>query len=261
MENKILNNKENSKSKDLRNYDKFPIIIKDKLHEMLIIQICISALFLIFVLSLDIPMDRKMFLIYTSILVDIKTLRDMSFATRIYIKNNFIEKRKENILVAKISTENIDKIYKTLDSALPKNNFDINGSKMLIIFTIFYFLILVLADGFLFMFLVTIYILAICIVGFLLPQFFVHWKYKAKNTSWFYDMLFLKDKNGNFLNFLITDDKEYGELKEYFWQKSKINLDNTIQKISALYEIDKNTLNKYRRVGILATKKDKIIQS
>ena len=57
-------------------------------------------------------------------------------------------------------------------------------------------------------------------------------------------MLFLKDKNGNFLNFLITDDKEYSELKEYFWQKRKINLDNTKQKISAIYAINKNTLNK-----------------
>ncbi|MDA3056799.1 MULTISPECIES: hypothetical protein [unclassified Campylobacter] len=245
MENKLLNNKENSKSKDLRDYDKEPIIIKDKLHEMLIIQICISTLFLIFVLSLNIPMDRKMFLIYTSILVDIKTLREMSFRTKIYIKNNFIEKRKDNILVAKINIENIDKIYKTLDSALPKNNFDINGSKMLIIFAIFYFSILVLTDGVLFMILVILYLIAICVIGFLLPQFFVHWKYKAKNTSWFYDMLFLKDKNGNFLNFLITDDKEYGELKEYFWQKSKINLDNTIQKISAIYEIKKQDLKHF----------------
>ena len=228
-----------------RNYDLEPIIIKDKLHEMLIIQICISTLALIVVLVLDIPTDRKMFLIYTSILVDLKTLKDLSFTTKIYIKNDFIEKKKDNILVAKIDTNSIDKIFKTLDSALPKNNFDINGSQMVIVFTILYFLLLVATDGIFFMFLVMLYIAVICVAGFLLPQFYIHWKYGAKKANWFYDMLFLKDKDGNFLNFLITDDKEYNQLKEYFWQKFKINLDSVKQKFSAIYEIKKQDLKHF----------------
>lgn len=67
----------------------------------------------------------------------------------------------------------------------------------------------------------------------------------SKKANWFYDMLFLKDKDGNFLNFLITDDKEYNQLKEYFWQKFKINLDSVKQKFSAIYEIKKQDLKHF----------------
>ena len=78
----------------------------------------------------------------------------------------------------------------------------------------------------------------------LIPQFIIHYKEKAKNTDWLYDVLFVKGKDGNFLNFMISNDKEYFELKEYFWAKFKINLDNTERKRTVLFEASKKDLKK-----------------
>ena len=68
---------------------------------------------------------------------------------------------------------------------------------------------------------------------------------EQKKPTGFTICFFLKDKDGNFLNFLITDDKEYNQLKEYFWQKFKINLDSVKQKFSAIYEIKKQDLKHF----------------
>ena len=78
----------------------------------------------------------------------------------------------------------------------------------------------------------------------LIPQFIIHYKEKAKNTDWLYDVLFVKGKDGNFLNFMISNDKEYFELKEYFWTKFKINLDNVERKRTMLFEANKKDLKK-----------------
>ena len=43
---------------------------------------------------------------------------------------------------------------------------------------------------------------------------------------------------------MISNDREYFELKEYFWKKFKINLDNVERKRTALFEANKKDLEK-----------------
>ena len=43
---------------------------------------------------------------------------------------------------------------------------------------------------------------------------------------------------------MISNDKEYFELKEYFWTKFKINLDNAERKRTVLFEANKKDLKK-----------------
>ena len=43
---------------------------------------------------------------------------------------------------------------------------------------------------------------------------------------------------------MISNDKEYFELKEYFWAKFKINLDNIERKRTVLFEANKKDLKK-----------------
>lgn len=54
----------------------------------------------------------------------------------------------------------------------------------------------------------------------ILPQILLHLNSK---TNVFFDTLFLKDQNGNFLNFILVKDEDYKKIKQYFLDRTGKN--------------------------------------
>ena len=48
-------------------------------------------------------------------------------------------------------------------------------------------------------------------------------------------MVFLRDKNGIFFNFIISSGSDYKEIKKYFMLKAGKNLDKANKKFTALF--------------------------
>ena len=63
-----------------------------------------------------------------------------------------------------------------------------------------------------------------------------------RNINYLYDILFIQAWQGNFLNFLISSNSEYLELRKYFMQLTNINLDEVETQISANCEISEQDL-------------------
>ncbi|QKF85987.1 hypothetical protein CBLAS_0800 [Campylobacter blaseri] len=63
--------------------------------------------------------------------------------------------------------------------------------------------------------------------------------YSKSKVDFFYDVLFIKGRNHKFINFMISSESDYKELKRYFQIKTGKNLDKTPKKITALFEFKK----------------------
>ena len=241
MNNENLDNKPNVKKANLRNYDKNPIIIKDKANPYGAIALSIGIFVLIYILFADNFIGMKIFLLCMLVFIGIGIIKELNSDTKVFLTNDYIEKRKNNILVSRIYCSEVKNVIKTINSILPKSDFFVFKNKFAYFGFSLYFLFLIFTQDIM----KIMFLLAIAfglIILMLIPQFIIHYKEKAKNINWLYDVLFIQESSGNFLNFMISNDREYFDLKEYFWTKFKINLDNVERKRTALFEANKKNL-------------------
>lgn len=243
MKNQNLENKQNSKSKILRDYDKEPIVIQDNANIYGAISLSIGTFVLAYIIFVENYIGMKIFLLCLLVFVGVGVVKELNSKAKVFLTNEYIEKRENNILVSRVYCCEIKRIVKTINSILPKSDFFVFKNKLAYFGFSLYFLFLVFTQDII-KILATITIAFGLIFLMLIPQFIIHYKEKAKNADWLYDVLFVKGKDGNFLNFMISNDKEYFELKEYFWTKFKINLDNAERKRTVLFEANKKDLKK-----------------
>lgn len=228
----------NSGSKKfVRDYDKEPIVIYDKTAECIKFSIKIQILLILipcivkFVLTGEFSRSITMtLLVVTRLRNDIK--QDYSNA-KIYFYNTKICKEVNGKIHSEIEATTIKRLLKTINYSLPHDYaFDVLGSKSALAF------ICLLSFGIFFKFGFLLFLLFVgsILLLLLLPQLIYHLN---KDIDSLFDILFIKDKNNNYLNFMISSKNDYKELRQYFQRKTGKNLDKVEKKITALFEFKK----------------------
>lgn len=215
-------------------YNDNPIVIEDMTPYARAISIkwTIVLLALLFISPFAI-WDRKIFVVFTSFISFGALLKDKSFNTFVYFYNDKIVHKIKSKITVSIDTQDISYIAKTIDATIFHKDSPYTSSKTLNIMALIFAILLILMVFFSYPALMTLIIILVVIV-LLYPQIIVHKKLGGKEDV-FYDVLFIKDKNGNILNFMIGNELEYQELKRYFLYKRNIDLDNVQKRFSALF--------------------------
>lgn len=243
-----------NKNNNQRDYDKEPLIIKNQLFKIkLLSTILIVGIALFGVLFVDIEVDRKFFLIFLIFVQQYRMYKNYAKNTKIIFYNQRIEKWQGGKIIYKFNIANIKKVLKTIDSTLPYSEFDLVSARVEKWFFGIYFFILFVFFGAKFIIFAPLLLFAVLLLLFL-PQLIFHKynSYKSRsnhNINYLYDILFIQIWQGNFLNFLISSDIEYLELKNYFLQTMNINLDEVEFQISANSEISEQDLINIKKQG------------
>ena len=234
LENENLENKSNVKKSNLRDYDKEPLIIKDELSNAKFTSIIITIILLIsciiYLLIFDRNrIDRAVILIVLTYININNSLKNLESNSTIYFYENKIMKELENGLQKSILTNNIHRISKTMSSALPNFNLSPFITKLILfsgLVLLIVYLMAIVATGSLVLF---IFVMAFAFGAVYLPQFIIHRKYGGLKDS-FYDVIWFKDKDGKFFNFMVSSDKQYNEIKKYLLVKTGKSLDKVEKK-------------------------------
>ena len=248
---KNLNTNSNENKRD---YDKEPIVIKDQLFKIKFLStILIVIIVILSLLFIDIENDRKIFLIFLLAIQQHRMYKNYKRNTKIIFYNQRIEKWQDGKITCKLNNMDIKKILKTIDSTLPYSEFDLASAKVEKWFFGIYFLILFIFFTIKFIIFAPFFLFVIILILFL-PQFIFHkyneYKFMSnRNINYLYDILFIQAWQGNFLNFLISSNSEYLELRKYFIQLTNINLDEIETQISANYEISEQDLINIKKQG------------
>ena len=220
MINQNLENKQNSKNKNLRDYDKEPIVIKDNIMLNPIRKLC----FLIWQLLNRTPRY------FWNLIRYYKDYKNIA----IYFYNDKIQVKYKNSILKEIKLNEITSVLKIINYSFPIEYYtsDIVSKKISIFVCIYALFGVAFVRGFL-----TFFILVV----FLLLLFFwvQNLLYSNSKVEFFYDVLFIKGKKYDFINFMINSESEYKELKQYFQIKTGKNLDKVEKKITALFEFKK----------------------
>lgn len=236
MENNF-NNKPNLKKINLRDYDKEPL----KIYDYKISIIMLATLFIIiyatvgaffgFVKPERLPhLFLCMILGYTqfgyfSEYFGTKNKRFMIFYNdRIYQQNS---KNEKEIPILKIK-----EVFRTIDirsgkhPPMPIPKPILYLGIFFIVFCVFMFAteddkIEVVGLSFVILF-----------IFYFLPKILFHFYHGGFKAIRFYDFICIKDKNGKFINIFITTEKEYNEIRKYFLQQRKIDINQTEKKFT-----------------------------
>lgn len=237
----------NNKNYNKRDYNKEPIVIKDQLFKIKFLStILIVIIVILGLLFIDIEIDKKIFLIFLVAIQQYRMYKNYKRNTKIIFYNRRIEKWQDGKITCKLNNMDIKKILKTIDSTLPYSEFDLASAKVEKWFFGIYFLILFIFFTIKFIIFAPFFLFVIILILFL-PQFIFHkyneYKFMSnRNINYLYDILFIQAWQGNFLNFLISSNSEYLELRKYFIQLTNINLDEIETQISANCEISEQDL-------------------
>lgn len=217
MENINLNNKTNVKKANLRDYDENPIVTEDCITKSIYRKI------IIYILKFGARPEY---------FLEIIKYYDRDENIRIYFYNSKIQTKFKETIIDEINVDEISDILKTISYVFPVIRYEsqISSNKFAIILFLLILLYIFIVKGFLIALLVILAIIGL----FVLNQFFIH-----NENALFYDILFIKGKNGKFINFLINSETKYKELKQYFQIKTGKNLDKVEKKITALFEFKK----------------------
>ncbi|MBP3207500.1 MAG: hypothetical protein J6M21_04455 [Campylobacter sp.] len=236
-----------NKNNNQRDYDKEPIVIKDQLFKIKFLStILIVIVAILGLLFIDIENNRKIFLIFLLAIQQHRMYKNYKRNTKIIFYNRRIEKWQDGKVTCKLNNMDIKKILKTIDSTLPYSEFDLASAKVEKWFFGIYFLILFIFFTMKFIIFAPFFLFVVILILFL-PQFIFHkyneYKFMSnRNINYLYDILFIQAWQGNFLNFLISSNSEYLELRKYFMQLTNINLDEVETQISANCEISEQDL-------------------
>ncbi len=218
-----------------RDYDKEPLVIADKNDKCQILSIIIQVLCATIVcVFADIAIDRKVFIIFISTITVKRQMSEIKSNCYVYFYNERI-KLISNQSVQTIQINDINKVLKTLSAVLPKNYFDVWGSVSFVYFFLAIMILQVLLSpeqSF-----IIVFSMVLIVVVLLLPQFIVHLN---DDYDWFYDVIFIKGLKDNAINFMLTSQDDYNELKKYFLSKGIKNLDKAEKKIWAGSEFKKS---------------------
>ena len=232
-----LENKSNFKKLNLRNYDENPIVICDKTIDCIkfsiIIQIVIILIPCIIKFIVTGEFARSIYMTFFVIARLRSDIKQDYLNAKIYFYNAKICKQVNGEIYSEIDTNKVSKILKTINYSIPHNyTLDILGTKSAIAFLLILFVGIFVKFGIL----TSLFFVGLILFLILLPQIIYHLN---KNIDPLFDMLFIKDKNNNCLNFMISYESEYKELKQYFQIKTGKNLDKVEKKITALFEFNK----------------------
>lgn len=235
MENNVFN-----KNKNLRDYDKEPIIIKDelsnaKLLSIIFLVLCIIALVVrkLFFSQYDMSYSNSGSLFITPFLAYMalkNTIRNFEKNTQIYFYNNYIVKKLENGVEKRILISEIKDITKSVSSMLPNGFISEKAEKAILIYCGLFFVFVLALIIYRSEFKILIFISLFTFVVLYLPQLIIHRKYSGLKNS-FYDVLWLQDKDGKFFNFMISSDKQYNDIKGYLLAKTGKSLDKADKKL------------------------------
>ena len=203
--------------KNQRDYDKEPIVVKDCIMKSIYRKIAV------FILKFG---ARPEYFLEIIKYYD----RDENISVHFY--NYKIQKKFKETIIDEININEISCIFKTMNYTFPIIRYEsqVSSNKFLIILCLFILFYIFIIKGFL----MILWIILAAIGLFILNQFIIH-----NNSNLFYDVLFIKEKKGKFINFLVSSESEYKELKQYFQIKTGKNLDKVEKKITALFEFKK----------------------
>ena len=220
LDNSNLNNKTNVKKANLRDYDENPIVIKDNI----MLNPFRKIIFIIWQMSNRTP---EYFLNLIRYYKDSKNLE-------ICFYNDKIQKKYKNTILLEIKTTEILNIFKTINYSFPIKYYesDIMSKKIAIFMGIFILFSIAILKSFP----IVLLIVGFFTVLFLFVQNLLH---SNSKVEFFYDVLFIKGKKYDFINFMINSESEYKELKQYFQIKTGKNLDKVEKKITTLFEFNK----------------------
>ena len=213
-------NNNSSNSINQRDYDENPIIIKDNI----MLNPFRKIIFIIWQMSNRTP---EYFLNLIRYYKDSKNLE-------ICFYNDKIQKKYKNTILLEIKTTEILNIFKTINYSFPIKYYesDIMSKKIAIFMGIFILFSIAILKSFP----IVLLIVGFFTVLFLFVQNLLH---SNSKVEFFYDVLFIKGKKYDFINFMINSESEYKELKQYFQIKTGKNLDKVEKKITALFEFKK----------------------
>ncbi|WP_456058353.1 hypothetical protein [Campylobacter hominis] len=213
-------NKSSSNSINQRDYDKNPIVIKDNI----MLNPFRKIIFIIWQMSNRTP---EYFLNLIRYYKDSKNLE-------ICFYNDKIQKKYKNTILLEIKTTEILNIFKTINYSFPIKYYesDIMSKKIAIFMGIFILFSIAILKSFP----IVLLIVGFFTVLFLFVQNLLH---SNSKVEFFYDVLFIKGKKYDFINFMINSESEYKELKQYFQIKTGKNLDKVEKKITTLFEFNK----------------------
>lgn len=254
LENENLENKSNFKKANLRDYDENPIVIKDELSNTKFLSIIFLVLLgltliirKIFFSQYDTVYSNgnSLFIIPFLTYMTLKnTFRNLEKDAQIYFYNDYIVKKLENGIEKRIAILQLKNITKSISSMLPNAFISAKVEKAILIYCSLFFvfiLALLIKNG---EFKLPIFISLFTFIVLYLPQFIIHHKYGGIKDS-FYDVIWLQDKEGKFLNFMVSSDEQYNEIKKYLMVKTGKSLDKVEKKffLSVSWFKDKNLLN------------------
>jgi len=254
LENENLNNKPNVKKSNLRDYDENPIVIKDELSNTKFLSIIFLVLLGLALIIRKIFFSKygtvysngnSLFIIPFLTYMTLKnTFRNLEKDAQIYFYNDYIVKKLENGIEKRIAILQLKNITKSISSMLPNAFISAKVEKAILIYCSLFFvfvLALLIKNG---EFKLPIFTSLFTFIVLYLPQFIIHHKYGGIKDS-FYDVIWLQDKEGKFLNFMVSSDKQYNEIKKYLLVKTGKSLDKVEKKffLSVSWFKDKNLLN------------------
>lgn len=232
-------NNQNSKKANLRNYDENPIIIKDELSNAKFLSIVFLVLLgfaliirKIFFSQYDTVYSNgsSLFIIPFLTYMTLKnTFRNFEKDAQIHFYNDYIVKKLENGIEKRIAISHLKNITKSISSMLPNGFISEKVEKAILIYCGLFFVFLLILIIYRGEFKLPIFISLFTFIALYLPQFIIHRKYGGLKDS-FYDVIWFKDKDGKFFNFMISSDKQYNEIKKYLLVKTGKSLDKAEKK-------------------------------
>ncbi|MBQ3674699.1 MAG: hypothetical protein II923_03790 [Campylobacter sp.] len=227
MENGNLNDKENSKNKNLRDYDKEPIIIEDRKYFFYAIGIIIFSILVYLYLAQNSSHEEMrnnaiIFAIFS--LPYIRTYFTSRNQRFIVFKNDYVEYKAFGKIQTKIKYTDIDNIKKPIfvRNMLPINEF-LEKNKILL------YIVYIIGFSWLLWVIYKAPVLLLIFMGILFVNVPIKTLYylffKRKFRFFFFDTIVITS-NLKSIDFEISDKNEYEMVRRFLLIKANIDLNN-----------------------------------